>query len=162
MHADINVTNYILEPMVMRKEREKKVREISFILSEWQGQGKGKEKEIKMTESKKRKKIRNVHDGAAQLVSAVDKGLAHLHLETEATVLGIELVLRLGLDLLDIILKTPLEGLQDHGQSVGDVPLAGTEETEQQRIYSAQQIIDFCICLLALIVCLFCLFVFAL
>lgn len=83
-----------------------------------------------------REKRGNVHNGAAQLVGAVNKGLAHLHLETETAVLGIELVLGLGLDLLDVVLEAPLEGLQDHGQSVCDVPLAGTEEAEQQRVYS--------------------------
>ena len=76
----------------------------------------------------------HLHNGTSSLVGSVDKGLAHLHLKTETTVLGIELILTLGLDLLDIILETPLEGLEDHVHTVGHVPLASSQEAQQEGV----------------------------
>lgn len=76
----------------------------------------------------------DLHNGATVLVSAVQVGLAHLHLQLESAVLGVELILALGLDFLNVVLEAPLEGLEDHVQTVVDVPLAGAEETQQQGI----------------------------
>lgn len=76
----------------------------------------------------------DLHNGATVLVGAVQVRLAHLHLQLEAAVLGVEFLLALGLDLLNVVLEAPLEGLEDHVQSVVNVPLAGAEETQQQGI----------------------------
>lgn len=76
-----------------------------------------------------------LHDRLTSFVSSMNVKLAHLELVLEFGVLFIQFDIAQDLDILDALILAPLEGLQQHQESIADVPLASPQEAQDQRVW---------------------------